>query len=59
LAAYFSKLLIRVAARCCGQIDWAVAAHDELLAEVERFFSKHDLLLCPTVMLPPFDATLT
>jgi hypothetical protein len=36
-----------------------VAAHDQLLGEVERFFSKHDLLLCPTVMLPPFDATLT
>ncbi|KAF6258940.1 amidase signature domain-containing protein [Scenedesmus sp. NREL 46B-D3] len=41
------------------QVEWAVAAHDQLLAEVDSFFSKYDLLLCPTVMLPPFDATLT
>ncbi|WIA30423.1 hypothetical protein OEZ86_000507 [Tetradesmus obliquus] len=41
------------------QIDWAVSAHGKLLAAAKAFFSSHQLLLCPTVMLPPFDATIT
>lgn len=51
-------ILLLLAAAACMQSDWGVDAHDRLLASVDAFFQQHDLLLCPTVMLPPFDATI-
>lgn len=47
------------AACCCAlQVDWAVAAHERMLQSAHAFFQQHDLLLCPTVMLQPFDASI-
>lgn len=40
------------------QVDWAVAAHTRMLQGAQAFFQQYDLLLCPTVMLQPFDATV-
>lgn len=45
---------------CCVwlQVDWAVSAHERMLQGAHAFFQQHDLLLCPTVMLQPFDASI-
>lgn len=40
------------------QVDWAVQAHERMLQGAHTFFQQHDLLLCPTVMLQPFDANI-
>jgi Asp-tRNA(Asn)/Glu-tRNA(Gln) amidotransferase A subunit family amidase len=43
---------------CLAQVDCAVTAHRQLLQESSRFFQQYDILLCPTVMLPPFDVSI-
>lgn len=53
-----SSVLLSVC--CCVwlQVDWAVSAHERMLQGAHAFFQQHDLLLCPTVMLQPFDASI-
>lgn len=61
LVAAQSQLLVppnASSASCVLQVDWAVSTHDRLLVNVQQFFQQYDLLACPTVMMPPFDASI-
>jgi amidase len=41
-----------------GDVAGAENARTRLLGSMLRFFTTHDLLLCPTVMSPPFDVDI-
>lgn len=41
-----------------GEAGQAARARGRMLAEVQEFFTEHDLLLAPAAMVPPFSADL-
>ena len=41
-----------------GEAGQAAQARGRMLAEVQEFFTEHDLLLAPAAMVPPFSADL-